>query len=100
MDDNSLIFGERRRKERKACSRIIEVDDYQIRYQVHLRNISTEGAYIEPESIIKVSVGQELSLTIPYGLKSEDLTVKAKVAWNNKQGIGVTFINTDVWKTV
>ena len=97
MVDNGMIFGERRHHHRKTCMRIVEIDDYKSRYKAHMRNLAASGAFIEPTSKIQPVIGQELSLTIPYGLKRKDVTIKAKVARVTIEGLGVQFMNTDLY---
>lgn len=97
MDEHGLLFGERRMKERKTCSRLIEIDDDHRMYKAHLRNLTAQGAFFEPDTKIKLTVGQKISLTIPYGTKRSDLTIRAKVARVSDMGIGVRFFSADMF---
>ena len=97
MDKHGMIFGERRHHHRKSCSRLVEINDYRSTYKGHMRNLTQSGAFIEPASKIRAKVGQELTVTIPYGLKRKDITIKAKVAWITNDGIGIRFMNADMY---
>jgi Tfp pilus assembly protein PilZ len=97
MADHGMLFGERRHHPRKSCSRLVDINDYRSLYKGHLRNLTAAGAFIEPTSKISVQIDQELTLTIPYGLKKKTMTVKAKVAWITNQGIGIRFLNADMY---
>ena len=94
MHDPKLPFGERRLHERKTCTRIVRIEAKHASYNGHLRDLAVGGAFIEPPQDNDVRIGQDLMLTIPFGLKKERLTVRAKVAWVKSSGIGVRFIKT------
>lgn len=93
MNMDTMPFGERRLLDRKPCSRMIGINDYQHSYAGHLRDLSVGGAFIEPLEGNDPHIGQELLLTIPFGLKREHINIKAKIAWIKSRGIGVRFIN-------
>lgn len=93
MVDHTMPFGERRLHERKSCSRTVGVvDSSNSSYTAHLRDLAPGGAMIEPPLEIKSQIGEELIMTIPYGLKNDELTVKAKIAWIRSHGMGVYFV--------
>lgn len=93
MVDRTLPFGERRLHERKSCTRMVGVIDSRSSYTAHLRDLAPGGAMIEPPLEIKSHIGDELIVTIPYGLKKDQLTVKARIAWVRPHGMGVRFVN-------
>lgn len=95
MVNQMLPFGERRLFERKSCSRMIAISDRRESYSGHLRDLAVGGALIDPPNGSEALVGQELVLTIPFGLKKDHIRIKAKVAWTKPDGIGVRFIKTD-----
>lgn len=95
MVDQAMPFGERRLHERKSCSRTVGVVDSKSSYSAHLRDLAPGGAMIEPPLEIKSQIGEELIMTIPYGLKKDELTVKAKIAWIRPHGMGVRFVTKD-----
>jgi Tfp pilus assembly protein PilZ len=92
MVDHTMPFGERRQHERKSCTRTVGVVDSKSSYSAHLRDLAPGGALIEPPLEIKTQIGEELIMTIPYGLKKGELTVKAKIAWIQSHGMGVRFV--------
>ena len=94
MVEQMLPFGERRLFERKSCSRMIMINDYQDSYSGHMRDLAVGGALIEPPIDNEVWIGQELMLTIPFGLKKDHIRIRAKVAWTKPVGIGVRFIKS------
>ncbi len=89
-----LPFGERRLRNRKSCSRTVQVDDAHSTYHGHLRDLTVDGAFIEPPQGQKARPGQDLVVTIPFGLRRDQLTLKARVAWVKAEGMGVRFIKT------
>jgi Tfp pilus assembly protein PilZ len=95
MIDHTMPFGERRLHERKSCSRTVGVVDSKSSYSAHLRDLAPGGAMIEPPLEIKSRIGEELIVTIPYGLKKNELTLKATIAWIRPHGIGVRFETRD-----
>ncbi len=97
MADHGMIFGERRHHPRKTCFRVVEIDDYRNSCKGHMRNLTPSGAFIEPSSKLSPVIGQELAVTIPYGLKRKDVTIKAKVARITNSGLGVRFIIADMY---
>lgn len=72
---------------------MIGINDYQHAYAGHLRDLSVGGAFIEPQEGNDTEIGQELLLTIPFGLKRDHINIKAKIAWIKPRGIGVRFIS-------
>ncbi len=94
MVDKTMPFGERRLFERKTCSRMIMIDDHEDSYSGHLRDLTIGGALIEPTQGNDAQIGQELILTIPFGLKKDHVKIKAKVAWIKPVGMGVRFIKS------
>lgn len=94
MVDQMMPFGERRLFERKSCSRMIVVNNHEESYTGHMRDLAAGGAMIEPPYGNEARVGQELVLTIPFGLKKDHVRIKAKVAWARHSGIGVRFIKS------
>ncbi len=95
MVDSTMPFGERRLHERKSCSRMVGVIDSRSSYTAHLRDLAPGGAMIEPPLEIRSQIGDELLMTIPYGLKKNELTVKARITWIRPHGMGVRFLNKD-----
>lgn len=96
MKTSTMPFGERRLLERKPCTRMIGIKYHQHAYAGHLRDLSVGGAFIEAQVGNDTEIGQELLLTIPFGLKRDHINIKAKIAWIKPGGIGVRFIrNTD-----
>ena len=92
MNEPYMPFGERRLHERKPCSRMVQIDDLNTTFHGHLRDLTVGGAFIEPPVGNEVNVGQQLVLTIPFGLKKDRLTLKARVAWVKPLGMGVRFV--------
>jgi hypothetical protein len=95
MVDHAMPFGERRLHGRKSCSRTVGVVALKSSYKAHLRDLAPGGAMIEPPLEIKSRIGEELIMTIPYGLKKDELTVKGKITWIRPNGIGVQFVTKD-----
>jgi Tfp pilus assembly protein PilZ len=71
---------------------MVGVIDSKSSYTAHLRDLALGGAMIEPPLEINSRIGEELIMTIPYGLKKDKLTVKAKIAWIRPHGMGVRFV--------
>ena len=92
MVDQMMPFGERRLFERKSCSRMIMIHDRQDSYSGHMRDLAVGGALIDAPQGNGTRIGQELVLTIPFGLKNDHIRIKARVAWARAMGIGVRFI--------
>jgi Tfp pilus assembly protein PilZ len=88
----TMLFGERRLHERKTCTRTVRVIASKGAFAAHLRDLALGGAMIEPPSEIKPKIGEELIMTIPYGLKQDELTLRARIAWIQRHGIGVQFV--------
>jgi Tfp pilus assembly protein PilZ len=92
IEQAELLFGERRQFERKKCLRMIGINNHDQLYAGHLRDLALGGAFLEPkEGIRKPKIGQELLLSIPFGLRNGYVNVKATVAWMRHNGIGVRF---------
>jgi Tfp pilus assembly protein PilZ len=93
MGERNMPFGERRLHQRKICSRMVGVIDSKHSYTAHLRDLAPGGALIEPPVEIDSQIGEDLIMTIPYGLKKDELTVRARVAWIRPEAMGVRFLN-------
>jgi Tfp pilus assembly protein PilZ len=96
MITDELLFGERRQFLRKSCIRMIGINDYSKLYSGHLRDLALGGAFVEPEERNITEIGQELLLSIPFSLRDGYVTIQAKVAWHNDDGIGVWFLNPSI----
>ena len=94
MISRTMPFGERRLYERKPCSRMIAIHASEDSYSGHMRDLALGGAFIEPPYGSKVRIGQELILTIPFGLRNDHISITAKIAWSQPGGIGVRFIKS------
>jgi Tfp pilus assembly protein PilZ len=90
--DYDTLFGERRLHERKSCTLSITIDDYNRHYSGYLVNLSRSGALIEPSSIFKAKIGQEVMLTIPYATKKGATTIKGTVVRKRSDGLVITFV--------
>lgn len=93
MAVDAMLFGERRQYTRKECLRLIGINNFTTLYSGHLRDVALGGAFLEPKEGHEPTIGQELLLSIPYGLKNGYVNVHAKVAWIRKSGIGVRFLH-------
>lgn len=85
-------YMDRRRYEREACSLCVDVDDYENAYSGELYNIGLGGAGIKAPPGARFYAGQELFLTIPYRHKEDYLIIKGKIAWQNREDIGIEFL--------
>ncbi|MDA8142013.1 MAG: PilZ domain-containing protein [Desulfobacteraceae bacterium] len=86
------LFGERRLHERKSCALSITIDDYDRHYSGYLLNLSRGGALIEPSSYFKATIGQELTLTIPFATKKGVTMIKGKVTRKRGDGVVIAFL--------
>ncbi len=94
IEKSELLFGERRQFERKKCLRLIGINNYKQLYPGHIRDLALGGAFLEPkENHNKSRIGQELLLSIPFGLRRGQVSIKATVAWTRHNGVGVRFHN-------
>ena len=73
---------------------MIAISDLNDSYTAHMRDLAVGGALIEPQYNYDAQIGQELLLTIPFGLKEDHINIKAVVAWTKPNGIGVKFITS------
>jgi Tfp pilus assembly protein PilZ len=92
----NMPFGERRMHERKSCTRMVGIIDSKTAYTAHLRDLAPGGALIEPPLDVSSQIGEKLKMTIPYGLKKRELTIRAEIAWIRPHGMGVRFLNNTV----
>lgn len=92
MAMDAMLFGERRQYTRKDCLRLIGISDFSTLYSGHLRDLALGGALVEPKEGHETTIGQELLLSIPFGLKRGYVNVHAKVAWVENHGLGVRFL--------
>ena len=93
IEKEAMLFGERRQFERKKCLRMIGINNYNQLYSGHLRDLALGGAFVEPREGNRSQIGQELLLSIPFGLRTEYVSIKATVAWIRHNGIGLRFQN-------
>lgn len=93
IEEEAMLFGERRQFERKKCLRMIGINNFNQLYSGHLRDLALGGAFLEPKEGNRSQIGQELLLSIPFGLRNGYVSIKATVAWIQYNGIGVRFQN-------
>jgi len=86
-----LIFGERRRHERKSCVFEIDLNDHNGYFRCYLRDLSLGGALVEHPSLFKPNLGQELFLTIPYRQRSGVVVVTGHVVRARAGTVAVAF---------
>jgi len=86
-----LIFGERRRHQRKSCVFEIDLNDHHGNFRCYLRDLSLGGALVEHPSRFKPDLGQELLLTIPFRKRSGVVVVKGHVVRARAGIVAVAF---------
>lgn len=91
---NAMFKSDRRMYSRTACDLRADLDDFENAYSGYVRNYGKGGALIEATAGSEAKVGQEIFMTIPFKGRSNDLIIKARVAWARSDSLGVTFLKT------
>ncbi len=86
---NALYQSDRRMHSRTVCDLPICLDEF----SGHVRNFGKGGALIEAAGKNSARVGQEIFMTVPFRGRSNDLILKARVAWTHGDCLGVSFDN-------
>ena len=91
------------RNERRSFARVLlELPANLYLFQVELSHsgstidLSLGGCYLPMDGDLTVGEECEISLTIGEGLKTETLNLAGIIARNDKDGVGIEFINTSV----
>ena len=90
MIDNGYDL--RRRHERKDYGTNIVFAIKDRAYSGLLKNISIGGAFIATSSVNQVSVGDVLTINIPFTDGRKHLRRKARIKWGNNEGFAVEFL--------
>ena len=90
MIDNGYDI--RRRHERKDYGTNIVFAIKDRAYSGILKNISIGGAFIETSNVNQVSVGDVLTINIPFTDGRKHLRRKARIKWGNNEGFAVEFL--------
>ena len=85
---NAMFKSDRRMYSRTACDLRADLDDF----SGYVRNFGKGGALIEATVGNEAKVGQEIFMKIPFKGRSNDLIIKARVAWSRGDSLGVTFL--------
>ena len=84
--------GLRRRHERKDYGTNIVFAIKDRAYSGILKNISVGGAFIATPSVNQVSVGDMITINIPFTDGRKHLRRKARIKWANNEGFAVEFL--------
>ena len=90
MNDTDDSF--RRRHERKDYGTNIVFAIKDRAYSGILKNISVGGAFISTTSVNQVSVGDVITINIPFTDGRKHLLRKARIKWGNNEGFAAEFL--------
>jgi len=82
----------KRRHERKDYGTNIVFAIKDRAYSGILKNISVGGAFIVTPSVNQVSVGDVVTINIPFTDGRKHLRRKARIKWGNDEGFAVEFL--------
>jgi hypothetical protein len=86
-----IDFDFKRSHERKIYNTNI-VFAYQDRaYQGTMKNLSLGGAFIETGSVNQVSIGDVVTVSIPYTSGKKNLKKRGRIKWQNDVGFAIEF---------
>lgn len=85
-------YGFRRRHERKEYGTSIVFAIKDRAYSGILKNISIGGSFIATTSVNQVSVGDVITINIPFTDGRKHIRRKARIKWENNEGFAVEFL--------
>ena len=85
-------YGFRRRHERKEYGTNIVFSSKDRAYSGNLSNISVGGAFVTTSSVNQVSVGEVITISIPFTDGRKHVRRKARIKWENDEGFAVEFL--------
>jgi hypothetical protein len=90
MIDNGYDL--RRKHERKGYGTNIVFAIKERAYSGILKNISIGGAFIVTSSVNQMSVGEVITINIPFTDGRKHVRRKARIKWGNNEGFAVEFL--------
>lgn len=90
MTDDGYDF--RRKHERKeyGTNIVFAIKDHA--YSGILKNISVGGAFIATASVNQLSIGQVVTISIPFTDGRKHVRRRARIEWQNNEGFAVEFL--------
>ncbi len=85
-------WGLKRRHERKDYGTNIVFAIKDRAYSGILKNISIGGAFIATSSVNQVSVGDVITINIPFTDGRKHIRRKGRIKWENNEGFAVEFL--------
>lgn len=89
MNDQDFDF--RRKHERKSYNADIVFASKTNAYSGIMKNISLGGAFIVTSHVNQVSVGDVITVNIPFRDSKKSVKRKARIEWQNNEGFAVEF---------
>jgi hypothetical protein len=90
MTDDGYDF--RRKHERKEYGTNIVFAIKDRAYSGILRNISVGGAFIATASVNQLSIGEVVTISIPFTDGRKHVRRRARIEWQNNEGFAVEFL--------
>jgi hypothetical protein len=81
----------RRKHERKIYRAEIMIIHHSRPYQGTLKDISIGGAFVTTKAVNQFSVGDVITLDIPFTAGEKNVRRRARILWQNNIGFGVEF---------
>lgn len=88
---NSDMYGGRRQHDRKIYRTEIVIIHLQRPYQGSLKDISVGGAYILTPAVNQFSVGDVITIDIPFTTGKKNIKRRARIKRQDNAGIAVEF---------
>lgn len=89
---NDDIYGSKRAHERKGYKAEIIIIHHSRPYQGTMKDISLGGAFITTNAVNQFSVGDVVTLDIPFTTGKSNVRRRARIQWQNNVGIAVEFL--------
>ncbi len=89
---NDTGWGLKRRHERRDYGTNIVFAAKDRAYSGILKNISIGGAFIATSSVNQVSVGDVITINIPFTDGRKHIRRKARIKWENNEGFAAEFL--------
>ena len=84
-------LGFKRFHERKIYTKEVVFSHKNKAYSGQIKNISLGGAFIAANSVNQFSIGETITLSIPFSTGKKHVKRKGRIQWMNDEGFAIEF---------
>jgi len=82
----------RRNNQRKRYTAPVVFSHRDRAFNGHIQNVSLGGAFIMCDTVNQFSIGDRITVSIPFTAGTNHVKRRAQVKWINNEGVGIEFL--------